>query len=109
MRTFLIALGGGTVTAGSFALSRLYQRSGRDLFIFIAIVALVLTVGLVAASGFAAWQERHRQPRVLPVAPRISRRARVPGSGKERCGSCRRPMKRLGGVWVCPNCDRVPV
>lgn len=106
MRTTLIAIGGGGATAGSYGLSRVSDGSVGSVFLFIAIVALVLTIGLVIASGFAAWRERPRQPRTFLDPPT---RRWGPGTGKERCGSCHRPMKRLGGLWICPDCDRVPI
>jgi len=108
MRTILIAIGGGGVAAGMYALSRISDKSAGSIFLFIAIVAVVLTIGLVFASGFAAWLDRPRQPRTFAEIPAV-RRKWAPGSGKERCGSCNRPMTRVGALWICPVCDRVSV
>lgn len=108
MRTILIAIGGGGVAVGSYALSRISDRSVDSIFLFIAFVAAVLTIGLVISSGFAAWLERPRQPRTFGEIP-AARRKWAPHSGKERCGSCNRPMTRMGALWICPVCDRVPV
>lgn len=97
MRIVLIGLGGGTATALAFGISRLSDdRSVRDIFLFIAIIAFVLTVAVVIALGAVTWEERSRRPR-------------WPGTADERCSSCNGRMTRLGGLWICPDCDRVPV
>ena len=108
MRTILIAIGGGGVAAGSYALSRISDRSVGSIFVFVAFFATVLTIGLVIASGFAAWLDRPRQPRTFAEIP-ARKRLWTRGNGKERCGCCNRPMTRVGALWICPACDRVSV
>ena len=106
MRTFWIGLGGGTATAGTYGLHKINAGAVGDMLWFVAIVGLVLTVGVVAASAIAAWQERDHPPRVFPDPATPSRR-RFFAVGKARCGSCRRRMTQLGPIWICALCDSV--
>ena len=97
MHTVFIGLGGGTATAGSYGLSKMSAGAVGDVLLFVAIVGLVLTVGLVAASVLASWYERERPPRDYLDQPAPSRRW-LSGVGKQRCGSCRRKKTQLGST-----------
>ncbi len=89
----LVAIHGGAVAAIALEINRLSAGITAAAAFMVAIFVGAVTVGLVFATCLEP-ADSIREPR-----PSLSRGA--------KCGSCRRRMVDLHGMWVCPVCDRI--
>jgi hypothetical protein len=73
-------MGDGVLAAGAFMLA---------LFLGTVTVGVVAAFFLDTAASLRVWLRR--------------------ASGTVVCGTCRQPMQNLHSIWICPDCDGLPL
>jgi hypothetical protein len=99
MRVVRALAAGGTATGIAFAVAAWTRGFAADVAVVLAVFAGLVTIGVAVDAAIDAWFDR-------PVVnPNLRGAERTRRDRPRRCGRCRRRLRQVGSLTVCPRCD----